>query len=91
VAFQPEVAQGANFTAFDHPGMLLLTGRYEQQRVYTDAHAHFKAALKLRPKDERVEIAMNNCAEHIRKLMSQPGSQAHVARGGSFGPGDDED
>ena len=81
----------ANFTAFDHPGMLLLTGRYEQQRVYTDAHAHFKAALKLRPKDERVEIAMNNCAEHIRKLMSQPGSQAHVARGGSFGPGDDED
>ena len=65
-------------------GMLLLTGRYDQQRVYTDAHAHFKAALKLRPKDDRVEIAMNNCADHIRKIMTQS------AGGGTFGP-DDED
>lgn len=70
--------------AYYELGMLLLTGRYEQQRVYTDAHAHFKAALALRPKDDKIEIAMNNCAEHIRKIMSQGSG------GGSFGP-DDED
>ena len=57
--------------------------------MYTEAHDSFTASLKLRPKDERTELARSNCAEHIRKIMTQSGGSSSRL-GDSFGP-DDED
>ena len=65
-------------------GLLLLTARSAEQRIYRQALDSFRDALKLRPADGRYAIAERNCKDHLVKIMTNP-------EGGTSGDDDDDD
>jgi len=66
----PKTKKAWHADSYYELGLMLLTARRGEEAVYREALDFFRAALKLRPKDQAYQIAEKNCADHVHKIVT---------------------